>query len=118
MKRIKIPVTTATDGSATAYGPAVNGTVYAIQLEDGDLADGVDVTVTAENAEGSIPLLAQLNFNTDQMQYPRVLQTLNTDGTALATHCEPVAFGRLKVVIASGGAVKSGSVSIYLRENL
>jgi len=116
MKRVTIPIATITDGSCTAYGDSCVGALYAVQLEDGDLADGVDITLTAENGQGSIPLLAQLNFNTDQMQYPRVLQTLNTDGTALATHCEPVVFGRLKLVVAQGGAVKTGSVTCFIRE--
>lgn len=118
MKRIKIPFTTATDGSATAYGPAVVGTVYAVQTVDGDLADGVDITLTAENEDLSMPILVKADFNTDGLYYPRVLQNLNTDGTALTTHCEPLVYGRLKVVIAQGEAVKSGAVVVYIREHL
>ena len=116
MKRDHISLTTATDGSATGYGGTYFGTLYAVQLEDGDFADGVDLTLTAENEQGSIALLAQLNFNTDQMQYPRVLETLNTSGANLATHCEPVIYGRIKAVIAQGGAVKTGSVTLYIKE--
>ncbi len=116
MKAIRIPITTATDGSATAYGETAVGSVYAVQLVDGTLADGVDVTITSENADLSIPILVKADFNSDQMVYPRVLQALNTDGTALTTHCEPLAVGRIKVVIASGGAVASGAVVVYIRE--
>ena len=118
MKRIVIPVTTATDGSATAYAEAIAGaqTLYAVQLVDGDLADGVDVTLTCENEDGSIPLLVAADWNSDKMVYPRVLENLNTDGTDLSSHCMPVVFGRPKVVIAQGGAVKTGKVILYVLE--
>jgi hypothetical protein len=116
MQKIRISFTTATDGSATAYGEACKGTLYAAQLVDGDLADGVDLTLTCENADLAIPLLVIADFNTDQMSYPRVLQNLNTDGSALSTHCEPLVFGRPKAVIASGGSLKSGAVVLYIRE--
>lgn len=118
MRRIKVNFTTDTAGAATEYGESGVGTVYAVQLVDGDLADGVDVTVTSEQESLSIPVLVKADFNTDQMVYPRVLQALNTDGTALTTHCEPLCYGRVKVVIAQGGSVKTGSVIVYLRESL
>ena len=113
---IKIDVTTATDGSATAYGSSCQGLVYAVQLVDGDLTDGVDVTLTVENENYSQPVLVQANFNTDQLVYPRVLEALNTDGSALATVCLPLVYGRPKVVIASGGSAKSGSVILYIMD--
>lgn len=116
MRSAKIDITTDTAGACTAYGDSVVGAVYAVQLVDGDLADGVDITLTAENENLSMPILVKADFNADQMVYPRVLQALNTDGTALSTHCEPLVYGRLKVVIAQGGSVKSGSVIVFVRE--
>jgi hypothetical protein len=116
MKRVVIPILTNTGGTATTYGESVVGTVYAVQLIDGDLADGVDVAITSEQESLSIPILTKADFNSDQIAYPRVLQALNTDGTALTTHCEPLCYGRIKVVIAQGGAVKTGSVIVYVRE--
>lgn len=116
MIKRKINVTTATDGSGTAYGEAAVGLVYAIQLVDGDLADGVDVTITSEVEGLSIPIFVKADFNSDQMVYPRVLEALNTDGTALSTHAMPVCYGLPKVVLAQGGAVKSGSFVLYILE--
>ena len=115
MKAQKISFTTDGAGAATATSTQWTepSKVYAVQLVDGDLVDGVDVTVTFEQGDLSIPVLAKLDFNTDQMVYPRVLQALNTDGTALTTHTQPLACGFAKVVIAAGGATKSGSVIIY-----
>ena len=116
MKKVKIDITTITDGSGTGYGSAEVGLVYAVQLVDGDLADGVDVTLTSEHENLSIPILVKADFNTDQMVYPRVLEALNTDGTDLSTYAFPLCYGRLKVVLAAGGAVKSGSVIVYLMD--
>jgi len=114
MKKVRIDVTTATDGSGTGYGTAEKGLVYAVQLVDGDFADGVDVTITSENENLSIPILVKANFNTDQMVYPRVAEVLNTDGTTAANYAFPLCYGLTKVVIAQGGAVKSGSFYLYL----
>lgn len=60
------------------------------------------------------PFLAKVNFNTDQMVYPRVACALNTDGTALTVYDMPLAAGDLKAVIAQGGNAKSGSVIVFL----
>lgn len=118
MKPIRVDLTTDASGDVTGYGFAAVGTVYAVQLVDGTFDDGVDVTVTSEHSDLSIPILVKANFNSDQMVYPRVLEALNTDGTNLATHTEPLCLGRIKVVIAQGGNAKSGSVVVYLREHL
>ena len=111
---VEITFTTATDGTVTAYGRAVAGLVYAVQLVDGDLADGVDITLTVENEDLSMPVLVKADFNTDQMVYPRTLEHLDTSGANLTTHTMPLVYGRPKVVIAQGGAVKSGSVKLYI----
>ncbi len=116
MKRVRVEITTVTDGSCTAYGESVVGLLYAVQTVDGDLDNGVDLTLTSEHADLSIPLLVKANFDADGMYYPRVLENLNTDGSALATHCMPLVYGRPKVVIAQGGAVKSGAVILYIQE--
>lgn len=116
MRSTKVNLTTNTAGAATEYGEAVVGSVYAVQLIDGDFADNVDVTVTCENENLSMPILVKANFDTDHLVYPRVLQALDTDGSALTTHCEPLAYGRIKVVIAQGGSVKTGAVIVYVRD--
>lgn len=118
MRRVRVELTTNTAGAATAFGESVIGAVYAVQLIDGDFDDNVDVTITSEHESLSIPILVKANFNTDQMVYPRVLESLNTDGSALTTACEPLSYGRIKVVIAQGGAVKSGAVVVYLRDSI
>ncbi len=119
MKIYKLPVTTDTAGAGTALADITSpvfGVVYAVQLVDGTFDDGVDVTVTIEQGDLSIPVLVKADWNTDQMVYPRVLQSLNTDGTALTTHTMPLAVGQPKVVIAQGGESKSGAVVLYIAD--
>jgi hypothetical protein len=113
-RRLDVTVNSSGDGSAT--GNAVLGALYAVQLVDGTFADGVDVVITAEQGELSIPLLTKANFNTDQIVYPRVLEALNTDGTALATYAMPLVVGNPKVVVAQGGTSTSGSFILYVIE--
>ena len=116
MIRRVINITTDSSGDCTAYGEAAVGVLYAVQEVDGDLADGVDLTLTSEEENLSIPLLTHANFNSDGMVFPRVLENLNTDGTALTTHCMPVVFGMPKAVIAQGGSTKSGKIVLYILE--
>lgn len=115
MEIIRIDLTTDAAGAATVTDDRViNGRLHAVQLVDGTFDDGVDLTLTCETPDLSIPLLTIANWNTDQVLYPRVLQNLNTDGSALATHTEPIVAGKIKAVIAQGGNVKTGSVICYV----
>lgn len=115
MEAIRIDLTTNAGGAATGTSRRVNGILYAVQLVDGDLVDGVDLTLTCETPDFPIPLLTKADFNTDSIFYPRVLQNLNTDGTALTSHCEPLVVGEIKAVLAQGGDTKTGAVICYIR---
>jgi|SRR3990172_1282556 len=114
MRDVRLDIITLADGTGSATGSGFSGLLYAAQLIDNTFDDGVDITVTAEQGDLSIPLLTQANFNSDQMVYPRVAEALNTDGSALATYTLPVVIGRPKAVIAQGGNVKSGSIILYI----
>lgn len=117
MIRIQLDATTDASGDATVTGSVPPlGTLYAIQLVDGTFDNGVDITVTSQQGDHGFAQLTKADFDTDQIVYPRVLQALNTDGTALTTHCEPLVVGRLRVVVAQGGNAKSGSFIFYIRE--
>lgn len=118
MKAIRLNVTTDTAGAGTSNLEAVpgGGVVYAVQCVDGDFADGVDLTLTDERGDISAAILVKADFNTDVIYYPRVLENLNTDGTALTTHCMPLVIGRLKAVVAAGGSVKTGAFIVYIAE--
>lgn len=85
-------------------------------MVDGTFDDGVDITLTCEQGEMSIPVFAKSNFNSDSIAYPRVLEQLATDGTNLTTHCEPLVFGKVKATVAQGGNAKTGAFILYIRE--
>lgn len=117
MKTIRIDVTTDGDGNGSGYGTiAGGGLLYAVQCIDGTFADGVDLDLTDEQGDLSRVLFSVDNFNTDIIYYPRVLENLNTDGTALTTHTYPLATGRIKATVASGGAVAAGGFLLYFVE--
>lgn len=118
MKTIRLEVTTNTAGAGASALVAVpgGGLLYAVQCVDGTFADGVDITITDEQGELSRTLFVKADFNTDAIYYPRVLENLNTDGTALTTHCMPLVSGRVKATVAQGGAVASGAFILYIQE--
>lgn len=117
MKRVRLDVTTDGSGDGVDTDSIGGfGSLYAIQMVDGTFDDGVDITLTCEQGELSIPVFAKLNFNTDSIAYPRVLQQLATDGTNLTTHCEPLVFGQIKATVAQGGDTKTGAFILYIRE--
>lgn len=118
MRRITLSGTTDTAGACTVtYEEALTGLVlYAVQLVDSDLSDGVDITLTCENGDLSIPLLSYANFNVDLMVYPRVAEANGTDGTASGGTCMPLIFGKPKMVIAQGGATHTAKIYLWCVE--
>lgn len=118
MRRIIVEITTAADGSATAYSPRVSGVIHSIRYEKIDFADGVDFVVTAEATSDAV--WAQSNVNAAATVAPRqathttagVAATL--DGTVPALDKVALANDRLKVVVAQGGNAKSGKLHFLI----
>lgn len=119
MRKVRLDVTTdgSGDGTTQTTNESGIGLLYAVQLVDGTFDDGVDVTITAVQGDLNVPLFVKADFNSDQIVYPRVLQALSTDGTALTTHCMPLVVGNVKAVVAQGGNAKSGSFILYILDN-
>ncbi len=113
MKRIKMTVTTAADGSATAYSPRVSGELNSIHYVKTDFADGVDFTITDEATGES--LWTDTNINASEIVRPRApvmdqagaARLYASGGTAVSDKIA-LANSRIKVVIAQGGNAKSG----------
>lgn len=114
-QRHAVTVTTASDGSATAYtDKAVTGAVLSIQYVKVDFDNGVDFTITAETTTQG--LWTESNVNASATRCPRQ-PTHDAVGAAslYAAAGEPVedyiylANERVKFVIAQGGNVKSGT---------
>lgn len=108
-QRLRIAVTTAADGSATAYSPAgITGRIHAIVYTKGDFADGVDFTITLEATGES--LWTDTDVNASETVYP--VRAANLGGTGAASSLTEVpviaANDRVKIQIAQGGNAKSG----------
>jgi hypothetical protein len=120
MRLVKLDFTTSSGGAATVLfeDNDIVGKVYAVQFVNGTTDTTTGITVTMEEGDLSIPILTKTGLDADAMFYPRVLENLNTDGTALTTHCVPIAIGQPKVVVATGGDVKTGAVILYIEDEL
>lgn len=125
MKVQKFTFTTNTAGAATSGAGAsdeqqtILGELYAIKYIPTSIDTGATVTVTCEGDGFSKPLLTKATAGTSTLLfYPRDLVHAVSDGAALTgtsggDRVEPLLAGKIKVVIASGGSVKTGSVVIY-----
>jgi hypothetical protein len=119
LRRYAIAVTTASDGSATAYSPYLSGYIQDIQYVKTDFADGVDFTITAE-AYGRT-LWAENDVNAAAIRAPRqpthttagVASLYASGGTAVNDKIA-LSRDRVKVVIASGGDTKTGTFIVMV----
>lgn len=114
-QRHRIDVTTAADGSATAYSPpGLMGRIHAIVYSKIDFADGVDFTITLEATGES--LWTDTNINASETVYP--VQKANLGGTGAASTILEVpvvaANDRVKIVVAQGGNVKTGTFYVVV----
>lgn len=119
MRRIKVAVTTAADGTAVAYSPRLSGKVHQIEYVKNDFADGVDFAITGEQT--GVNLWTESNVNASAVKAPRMpthtqagaASLFATGGTAVQ---EAIGVGndRIKFVIAQGGASKKGTFHVLL----
>jgi hypothetical protein len=118
-ERHEVAVTTAADGSATAYSPVVTGKVSQIRYVKTDFAAGVDFTITSEATGETI--WTQLDVNASATVAPRqsthdtagVASLYAAAGAAVNDHiC--LAHDRIKIVIAAGGNAKTGVFHIVM----
>jgi hypothetical protein len=119
MRRFKVTITTAADGSAIAYTPFLTGEIHSVQYVKTDFADGVDFAVTTEKTGESI--WTESNVNASAVRYPRA--PTHTQAGAAALYAAGgvavqdrigVAADRVKIVIAQGGNAKMGVVHILV----
>ena len=118
-ERHTIEVATNAGGAATEYSEPLKGELINIIYEKTDFANGVDFTITGETT--GLGLWTEENVDADKTVSPR--QPLHDqEGNALlyAAAGEPVsgpiylAGERVKIVIANGGNVKSGTFHVII----
>ena len=115
-KRMRIPFTTAADGSASATGSQAltAARLMAVVWNKGTCANGVDVTIATTGADASGTLLAVTNADASAVYRP-MAATVDASGNAIAgEYVEPLMDGIPTVTIAQGGDTKSGSVVLIL----
>lgn len=114
-QRVTVAVTTASDGSATAFSSgSITGLLSQVRYVKTDFADGSTFTITAE-ATGET-LWAESAVNASATRAPRQathstagVASLYAVGGAAVTDKIALANDRVKIVIASGGNVKTGT---------
>lgn len=122
MRRYKVTVTTAADGTAVAFSPRLSGKVQQIEyVKDGTnpYAAGVDFAITGE-ASG-VNLWTQSDVNASAVVAPRqpvhsqvgAAALFAAGGTAVT---DKIGLGndRVKIVLAQGGASKVGAFHIVV----
>lgn len=124
MRRKRVTITTASDGSATAYTPRVSGLLHSIHYvkhATTAYADGVDFVISSE-ATGEV-FWDEDNVNAAAVRYPRaathstagVAELYASGGTAVSDK-PALAQDRIKIVIASGGNAKIGDFHFLIEE--
>lgn len=88
--------------------------LYAVDWQDGTLADGVDATLAMANDGVSTTILTLTDANNDAWYFPRELEDDNA-GSAVTTYCKRLVTGTLTLTVASGGNVASGKCVVYVQ---
>lgn len=119
-----VDFTTTAGGAATVYtDEPVIGRLLEVRYDYGDAATGADITITGE--ESGKALLTITNAGTSDVSWqPRqgihtIAETgagtvLTYDGTRPIYEPIWIANERIKVVVASGGATKSGQLEFII----
>ncbi|MCG2586497.1 hypothetical protein [Massilia sp. TS11] len=112
--RVSVTVTTAADGSATAYSPAVTGKLSTIRYVKDTFDNGSTMTVTVEQTGEAV--WSETGVNASATRAPRQAThstagaaALYAAGGAAVNDKIVMANDRLKIVIAAGGNTKSGT---------
>lgn len=118
-QRETVAVTTAADGSATAYSAPVWGRLSQIRYVKTDFADGSTITVTNETTGETLWTESAVNASATRAPRQATHSTAGVaalyagSGTAVLDKIA-LAGDRIKVVVASGGNVKSGTFIFML----
>ena len=116
-QRFVVALTTDASGDCTAYSDVVTGTLSQIRYVKTDFDNGIDFTVTAEATGESI--WAESDVNASATRAPR--QATHTVAGVASLYAAvgqavndsiAVANDRIKIVVAQGGNVKTGTLHL------
>jgi len=123
VKRHTVSITTDASGDATVYTDVIDyGEIKQlryVKADSGGFSDGVDFVVSLEGS--GVIVWDEDDVNASSTRCPQQATHLNTtgaaatyDGTRAALRPIVVAGERIKVVVASGGNVTTGTVYIWI----
>jgi hypothetical protein len=120
IRREVVTVTTNASGDGTGYSGHVSGLVRAIRYVKVDYDNGIDATITADASGQAI--LTFTDVNASASSYPHAAMNTVTNAASLYAAAGqavltpiPVADERIKIVVAQGGNVKTGTFHIYIQ---
>ena len=122
ISRYKISGTTDATGAATLYSKPFTGKILAIIAKVSNLDATADTTITSDGEIAAQSILTLTNVNTDAAYYPRVPMQSSAGVNlvyAAAGEIVPTEFvvaGRLKFVVAQGGASKDVEYTALVEE--
>lgn len=115
VRRFVVPITVDAAGDATAYTPAIYGSLLSIRYVKTDYANGVTFLVTTETTGET--LWSEAAVNASSTRYPRAAthstagaaSLYAAGGTAVQSR---IAIGgdRIKIVVSAGGVSTSGTL--------
>jgi hypothetical protein len=124
LKKHAVAFTTAADGSATVYTTGfVNGAILQVDYTYDDAATGADFTVTGRTTGEAILTITNAGTSSISWQPRQVIHPVaNTGaGTALTYDGTNEIYGpiwivdeEIKIVVASGGNAKSGTLTFIV----
>jgi hypothetical protein len=110
-------ITNDGSGNSTTYiGSRITGRIQAIHWAHTDITS-CPFTITGETT--GVPIMIDTAGDADEWYYPRAFANKTTDGAQFTNPTEFVRVlkERIKVVVASGTASKSGTLTIYVDED-
>jgi len=121
-RRIAVTVTTIADGSATAYSEPIDyGLISQIRYakaSSGNFDDGVDFTITLETTGETVWTESDVNVSATRAPRQATHSTAGVASLYAATFAVTdkivIVQDRIKIVIASGGSVRTGTFYFLL----
>lgn len=117
-ERHSVTVTTDADGNATEYTPVLTGRIQSITYTKTDYADTADFTITTETTGHN--LWVDTNITATETVVPREAvhstagAAVTFDGSRAIVEPVCVAQERVKIVVAQGGATKTGTFIVVV----
>lgn len=114
-----VALTTTSGGAATGYTPVVNGKILSVEYVKTDFANGVDFTITTETTTQNVWVDTDINASETIAPRQPIHDSVGdaslyaASGLAVEDYIWAVE-ERVKIVVASGGSVKTGSFIVIV----